>query len=422
MKLRFFNLIACISSLTALCLHTSDAEAIFASVKSTGMAATSISYPLDSMAAAYNPAGIASVGDRFDVEIGWVHNTGHAILKGNRAPVPAGVFVNGRYNGMENKCVYPAALGICKTWNLNCDWAIAGGLIIYNRNYQKTTYSRVIPLFGTSKPGLEYVNQTISPVIAVKWRDTHTIAISANCQLERLKVNGLQRFDVITRSESPGHVTNRGYGYSNGWGFTVGYFGQLTDRLMVGATYQPQTHMRRIQKYRGFLADNGKFDIPQKIGAGIAYRILPCVVLAFDVEHINWKPVRAFGNKFPNEERLGGKNGSGFGFKNQMFYRVGAEWQIDDCWTVRLGFRHANTPVRRSQTAVNALSLDTVESFLTAGTTWAFNACNEVSLVAAYGFEKTIHGKGSIPAAFGGGEADIHEQKFAIALAWGKKF
>ena len=422
MKLRFLNLIACISSLTALCTHSSTAEAIFASVKSTGMAATSISHPLDSMSAAYNPAGIASVGDRFDVELGWVHDTGHATVVGNQAPIPPPLTINGTTNGMRTKCVYPVAFGISKTWNVNCDWDIAGGLIMYNRNYQKTTYSRVLPLFGTSKPGLEYLNQTISTTVAIKWRDTHTIAISANCQLERLKVNGLQQFDIIQRSEFPGHVTNRGYGYANGWGFTVGYFGQLTDCLSVGATYQPQTKMSRIEKYKGFLANHGRLDVPRKIGAGIAYRILPCLVAAFDVEHIHWKPVRALSNNFPNEERLGGKLGSGFGFKDQWYYRGGLEWQINDAFAARIGFRHANTPIKRSQTAVNALSLDNVEDFLTVGGTWAFNPCNEFSIVYGYGFEKTIHGKNSIPAAFGGGEVTIHEQKYALAIAWGAKF
>lgn len=422
MKLRFLNQIACMSALAALCMHSSTAEAIFASVKSTGMAATSISYPLDSMAAAYNPAGIASVGDRFDVEIGWVHNTGHASVSGNRVPIRPPLTINGTTNGMRNKCVYPIAFGIAKTLNINCDWDVAGGLMMYNRNYQKTTYSRVLPLFGTSKPGLEYLNQTISATFALKWRDTHTIAISVNSQLERLKVNGLQNFDNLARSEFPGHVTNRGYGYANGWGFTLGYFGQLTDRLSVGATYQPKTRMSRIEKYKGFLAERGRLDVPEKIGAGIAYRITPCITAAFDVEYIHWKPVRALSNNFPNAEELGGKLGAGFGFKDQWYYRTGIEWKITESIAARIGFRHANTPIKRSQTAVNVLSLDCVEDFITVGGTYALNPCNEFSFVYAYGFEKTIKGKHSVPASFGGGEVNIHEQKYALAIAWGAKF
>ena len=417
MKLRIMKLIACIGSFTALCLHTSSAEAIFASVKSTGMAATSISYPVDSLAGAYNPAGIASVGDRFDLEAGWVHDTGEAHVHDNLSPL-----VNGNYEGMKNKNVFPAGFGISKTWNIDCDWDIAAGLVLYNRNYQKTTYKKNLVLFGTSKPGLEYVNETLSPIIAIKWCDSHTLGVSANFQIERIKVNGLENFDNIFRSVAPGHVTNRGYGYANGWGVTIGYYGQITNELSIGVTYQPETTMSRIEKYKGFLAERGRLNIPRKIGAGIAYRILPCLVFAFDVEQIRWKPIRALSNMFPSAVRLGAKNGAGFGFRDQWYYRFGIEWQIDECWTARIGFRHANTPVKKSQTAVNLLTLDTVENFITAGATWAVNGCNEISIVGAYGFENEVKGKNSIPLAFGGGEVNIKEQKYAIGLAWGWKF
>lgn len=424
MKLRFFNLIACLSSLTALCLHTSSAEAIFASVKSTGMAATSISYPLDSLAGAYNPAGIASVGDRFDLEGGWVNNSGSADVHGNlnRLGQPNDL-VNGHYDGMDQKNTFPFGFGLTKTWNIDCDWDIATGVILYNRNYQKTTYKKPLVLFGTTKPGLEYLHETVSPIIAIKWCDSHTLGISANYQIERIKVNGIQNFDNPLLSIAPGHVTNRGYGYATGWGVTVGYFGQITDNISIGATYQPETTMSRINKYKGFLAEKGRLNIPRKIGAGIAYRIMPCVVIAFDVEQIQWKNIRPLSNHFPaGNARLGSKNGPGFGFSNQWYYRVGIEWEIDECWTARIGYRHAETPVKNSQTAVNILTLDTVEDFITAGATWQLNECNEISFVGAYGFENSVKGHHSIPADFGGGEVNLKEQKYALGLAWGWKF
>jgi long-chain fatty acid transport protein len=323
---------------------------------------------------------------------------------------------------MKTKDIYPAGFGLSKTWHINCDWNIAAGLILYNRNYQKTTYGRPIPLFGTSKPGLEYLHETISPIIAVQIYDSHTIGISANLQIERIKVNGLENFDNIFRSVDPGHVTNRGYGYAHGWGVTVGYFGQLTDELSIGLTYQPKTKMSRITKYSGFLAERGRLDVPRKIGAGIAYHFTPCLVMAFDVEQIQWEKVKALSNDFPAPMRLGSSMGPGFGFINQWYYRVGLEWKFEECWTARIGFRHARTPVRKSQTAVNILTLDLVEDFITAGATWDLNCCNEISILGAYGFENTLKGKNSIPISFGGGEVNLKEQKFAIGVAWGWKY
>ena len=51
--------------------------------------------------------------------------------------------------------------------------------------------------------------------------------------------------------------------------------------------------MSKFQKYKGFLGGNGRLNIPQKIGAGVAWRFLPCATIAFDVEYINWRRVKA---------------------------------------------------------------------------------------------------------------------------------
>lgn len=429
MKLRILNFLACVGMTAALCVHSSSAEAIFASIKSTGMAATCISYPLDSLVGAYNPAGMVDVGDRFDVEAAWVRDTGRATIHGNRSPFAP--LVNGSYDGMRTKDAYPVGFGFNKVF-CRCDWEFSAGLVVYNRNYQKTTYTKPFVLLGTSNLGLEYINETISPCFAVKFLKRHSFGLSVNYQVERVKVNGVQNFDhpalpppLPQGSVAPGHVTNRGYNYATGWGVTLGYRGEICDGLFIGATYQPETAMTRLDKYKGFLANRGRLNIPRKIGAGISYRVIPCLVVAFDVEHIQWSKIRALHNPLIHDgsiEPLGSKNGPGFGFRDQWYYRVGADWQITECISARIGFRHANTPIRRTQTAVNLLTLDNVENFITFGGTYCLNCRHEFSALFAYGFEKKIKGHNSIPAPFGGGNADIKEQKYALGLAYGWKF
>ena len=420
MNLHFFKRLTCLG-IVALCMQFSTVEAIFASVKSTGKAATCIADPEDSLVGAYNPAGIIGVGDRFDAEGGWLRNYGTARVSGNLSPLAA--LVNGNFQGMRTHDVYPGSFGITKAFCL-CNFEVSAGVVFYNRNYQKTTYNKAFVLLGTSHLGLEYLNQTLSPILAVRICDRHSFGISANYQVERVKVNGIENFDNALFSNHPGRVTNKGYSWSTGLGVTIGYWGQLTDCLSVGLTYQPETFMHHLGKYKGFLAQHGKLNIPPKYGAGIAYRILPCVIVAFDVEYIQWDHIKALHNKLLHHgvlEKLGTRNGPGFGFRNQTYYRVGAEWQINDCWAVRAGFRHANSPVRRSQTTVNLLSIDCVEDFVTVGATWAWR-CHEISGLFAWGFQKNIHGRNVIPPLFGGGNVRLKEQKYALGLAWGWNF
>ncbi len=74
MKSQYFKLLSCFGLVASFCMQSATAEAIYASVKATGMAATCVAYPLDTLVVAYNPAGITDVGDRIDLEGGWVHS------------------------------------------------------------------------------------------------------------------------------------------------------------------------------------------------------------------------------------------------------------------------------------------------------------------------------------------------------------
>lgn len=433
MKFRNLKMLASLGLYASVCLSTNEAEAILASVKSTGMAATAIAHPLDALAGAYNPAGITEVGDRVDGSVYWVYGEGRATVSGN--PIPA---VNASSNAMRTKNTYAGDFGITKSFctEVCCqevEWAL--GLVVYDRNYQKTTFNTSLPLFGTSHAGLEYAHVTVAPILAVKINECHSLGIAFNIQLERLKVNGLERlasplanpaFGGLPASVSPDNVTNRGYNYASGFTPTIGWLWHINDALSFGLTYQPKTKMTKMKKYSGFLAQHGRLDVPQKIGAGIAWNFIPCATVAFDVEHIDWVQVKALKNDVTNDDgtlnQLGSNDGPGFGFRNQMYYRVGIEYELNECLTLRAGYRWVRIPFKKSAAPTNMLLVDTVESFITTGLTWNYDECNEISALFAYGFEKKVKGTDSIPLSFGGGSVELKEQKFACGLSWGYKY
>ncbi len=409
----FLGLVSCLS------LTTSNAHAILASIKTTGMAATGIAYPQDAEAAAFNPAGMVDVGDRIDVGFAVVRDSRKARISGNLSRLPG---VNGKFDATHG-CHYSFSgdLGINKMVGCNMSF----GIVIYNRNYNKTKYKHALPLFGTSQVGMEYVHETISPTFAIKFCDKHNFGVSLNYMIQRLWVQGLQNFDNALFSKYPGNVTNRRYNYSQGVSFTLGYRCQVSCNFSVGVTYQPKTYMHRFKKYKGFLAGKGRLNIPQKIGAGFAWRFLPCATIAFDVEYINWKRIKALHRPLQENliaNKLGSAHGSGFGFRDQWYYRVGVDYDLTECLTVRAGFRHTNTPIRRSQTAVNALTVDTVEDFITLGATYNINCCSEISVLYAHGFNHKVRGKNSIPRSFGFGEADLKQYTDVFGIALGYKY
>lgn len=450
--MRLLNLkkLACLGLLASLGL-SSHAEAFIAGAKATGMAATGIAYPQDAYAGAYNPAGIVEVGDRIDFGFDWIQDRGHIRGKGNidtttGLPNP---LVNRKFDAFKTKDVYNGDFGINKTFcteicGNNVSWAV--GLVGYNRDYQKTSYTERIVLLGNpqppvngTNPGLEYLHETFSPVFAMRLNDCISFGVSVDVHVQRAKVNGLQNFaqsGVIPQlprfSLYPNHVTNKGYDYSSGIGATLGARWQISDYLAVGVTYRTKAKMSHFHKYKGFLAERGLLCVPQKVGGGIAWRFLPCATLAFDVEWIDWSQIKALHNPlinkrqdpnvFPFLTKLGSEHGPGFGFRNQTFYRVGIDYAVNDCLTVRAGYRYGNSPVRRTQTAVNVLTCDTVESILTVGATYNYNCCAEVTVFYAYGFSHKIKGKNSIPAFLGGGNIDLVESKDALGISVGYIF
>jgi long-chain fatty acid transport protein len=415
MKLRNFSIIASLGLMASLCLTPTAAEGVLASVKSIGMAAAVIAYPQDAEAAAYNPAGMADVGDRVDIGVEWARESRrHARVHGNLSPVG----VNGGFHAARTRDFYNADFGINK--QLPCNATI--GFVLYNRNFNKTTYKNPFPLLGTTKLGLEYVHETMSTTFAIKVWEKHNFGISLNHMIQRLKVNGIQNFDNPLFSSHPGHVTNREYSYAHGWGYTLGYRGQLCNWLSVGVTFQPRTHMSRFTKYSGFMAQRGRVDIPRKIGAGIAIRFLPCATVAFDYENIQWTRVKALNNPLASNlivDKLGTSHGSGFGFHDQNYYRLGVDYDLYSDLTIRAGYRHANTPTRRTQTAVNLLLVDTIEDYITLGATYSLPCCQEISIVYAHGFNHKVKGRNSIPLTLGGGNVDLDEDNNVLGLSWG---
>lgn len=433
---------------------SAPAEAVIGSVKTFGMAATGVAYPQDAQAAMFNPAGAVEIGNRIDAGFEWVRENGHATIKDNilnSIPIPrvqAGIGgqINGKFHSFRTKDLYNGDFGINYRLGACDEWAV--GLVAFNRNFVKTTYSEPLVLFGTSNAGLEYLNETVAGVIAYKLNECHNFGLTVNCQIERLKVNGLEKFNFpnpftgAARTVHPGHVSNKGYNWSVGWGVTLGWLWHITDDLTFGATYQPKTTMPKLKKYDGFVA-GGRIDVPSMWSVGIAYKYCDRGTVAFDVQQYLWNDVRALNNPLEHNgvvEPLGAKNGPGFGFKDQTFYRLGIDYMVTCDLTVRAGYRYGDDPFGASQTAVNVLTNDSVQHYITAGASYRPTCALELSTFAAWGFENTIKGKNSIPEGqpvspllpnppfpynpngLGGGNVDLTESKFILGVSVGYDF
>lgn len=407
-----------------LCTPSPYLSAFTAGSKAAGMASTGIAYPQDAYAGAFNPAGSVSVGDRFDIGGSLLRNHGQAKVNTKYSPANN---PNGTFNAFRSPNLYTIDFGVNKNFftkihECGFNWSL--GLVLYNRAIQKTTY-KTLPLLGRSKLGLEYVHETISPLLSVQLTEEHAIGISLDVHIQRLKANGLEQFDHDLFSTSPSHVTNKGYAYSSGVGITVGWKWQPYEDLTFGVTYRPKTNMSKLHKYKGLIPQGGLLAIPERWGVGLAYQFFCCATLAFDVEWVNWQKIPSVHNPFMYKGEVnvfGSKDGPALGFRNQTIYRIGIDYAFNEFWIFRAGFRHGKTFVRKTETVLNSLLCNTYENVATAGFTFTLNGCNELSVFYAHAFKNTIHGKESIPTNLGSGNVNLSQSSNSLGITWGYLF
>ena len=389
-------------------------------IKAKGMAGVSIALPQDALAAANNPAGMVLVGDRLDLGLDWFRPIRNADIVGSGAPG-----ATGSYDANDKKNFLIPEFGYNKMINPNMSF----GVSVYGNGGMNTSYTKPIPLFqGTSNTnaGIDLSQLFIAPTFAMKLNSSNAIGVSLNFAYQRFKATGLKGFANPMFSSSPSNVTDNGYDSATGWGVKVGWNGQVTPDLSLGVTYQSKTSMGKLDKYKGLFAEQGGFDIPENYGAGFAWKAMPGWTVAGDYKHISYSKVAAVGNSvnclFAGTCQLGSGNGAGFGWKDMDVYKLGVSYEYSKDLTLRAGYSYGKQPIPTSQTLFNMLAPAVNNDHLTLGATWTLANKAELSFAYMHAFDNTVSGSNSIPAGFGGGNANLKMYQDSLGVAYGMKF
>jgi long-chain fatty acid transport protein len=184
--------------------------------------------------------------------------------------------------------------------------------------------------------------------------------------------------------------------------------------------------MGKFDKYKGLFAEQGGFDIPENYGVGVAWKAMPALTLAADIQRINYGDVASVGNTidclFAGACQLGANNGAGFGWQNTTVYKLGVSYEMSQSLTLRGGYATLKQPIPQSQTFINILAPGVVEQHLTLGGTWTLPNKSEVTVAYMHAMENKVNGSGSIPAALGGGEANLRMSEDSLGIGWGMRF
>jgi long-chain fatty acid transport protein len=349
----------------------------------------------------------------------------------------------------------------------------AVGLAVYGNGGMNATYDQSIfgprtdqtgaPLkpdgsaFGANT-GIDFSQLFIAPSASMKLNENHAIGASLNLVYQRITVNGVGGFAPFSRDAA--NLSDRDYDSSTGAGISLGWQGKLSSTVSAGLAYRSVTKMSKFDNYRGLLAEQGDFDIPSMITAGVSIQATPKTTFAIDVARINYTDVKSISNKnntgslqgqligqalgqIPRGTPLqgpllGDDDGAGFGWKDQNVIKVGVKHQLNNKLTLMGGWNHGKAPIGEDQTAFNVLAPATVEDHLTLGLDVKLTNKSKLTVSYMHAFENEVKGnpaqtaQGPVsPGAFipvgphpiaNASPANIKMYQDAIGIAYTKSF
>lgn len=463
--------------------------------KSTGMGGVGIALPQDAIVNATNPSGMSWLGSsRVDAGVmlfnprrdGSLNATGldgdgpgpyqgsassdtsgatlflvpnaGFVLNTSNISMGLSIFANGGMNTRYNTNIFTNAFGSAIGNSSNAVFGPAGGFAAALEGGfgvpAATIDASLMQLFGgPTGPalGVNLAQLIIAPSVSTKLGSNHSLGASLLVGYQRFRAYGLGLFTGL--SADPSHVSNKGDDDAWGAGVRLGWTGQLTSNLTVGATASSKIYMQEFDRYKGLFAEQGDFDIPANFGVGIAFKPNSKTTIAFDVQRILYGDVPSIANAGPTADEflggltqalsggtvscaaigvttcklLGNDDGYGFGWDDVTVYKLGVDYDISTQWTVRAGFNYGESPIADSQNLFNIIAPGVVEKHATVGFTFRPDASSEISFAYMHAFRKDqsytytnpITAAGFGPQSY---SADIGMSQNAVELSYGVKF
>jgi long-chain fatty acid transport protein len=361
-----------------------------------GMAGAGIGLSLSALTGANNPGALVFVGSRYDIGLSVFNPNREYTVTGNPTGPPAFGLMPGTVESDSKVFVIPA-LGA--NWLLNEQTSI--GVSLYanggmNTNYPTNTY------FGSSPAGVDLNQIFLSAVISRKLVEKHSVGASVVLSYQRFKAEGFEAFGMFSSDATK--LTNNSYDNSFGYGFKLGYLGNLNEYFSIGAAYQTKMFMSKFENYAGLFAEQGKFNIPASWTAGIVVKPSAGLDIALDVQQVFYSGIPAVANPFnpANFQQgilLGDDKGSGFGWEDMTVVKGGLQYGLQNGLTLRAGYSYGKQPIPETEVLFNIVAPGVIEQHATVGFTKKLGGRKELTLAIMHGFSNSVTGTNPLDPA-----------------------
>lgn len=354
--------------------------------RQNALGGTGVADSRDAMALALNPAGIVGLDEQVQAGIALFMP-----FRGYEATGP-GFVAPGDVSSEANLFVIPNL-----AYTRPIDEVSSWGVTLYGNGGMNTTFD---PLYNPAcgggngvycggRTGVDLMQAFMSIGYARSF-GAFKIGIAPTLAVQRFKADGLAAY--MPYSSDPASLTNNGYDYSYGGGIRGGIEWAVMPGLRIGLSGQTKMYMTKFSSYSGLFAEQGSFDIPASVTAGVAIDVMPNLTFMFDYQHIFYGGVAAVSNSSQAMQPLGSDGGPGFGWHDVNVYKFGAEWRANETWTWRVGYAYAENPVQSADVTLNILAPGVVSNHFTAGGSYALSKMDTLEFAGTYVPEATVSG------------------------------
>lgn len=239
---------------------------------------------------------------------------------------------------------------------------------------------------GTGPIYSQYSVMQIAPAVVFDVTDELSVSFSP-----LLDIGSAQIDPALFATPTPLYPTGTHSSQTWGAGFSLGAYYE-TDVWGWGASYKSQQWFQpyHFNTLTGALLPQVvdlNLDLPAIVSVGTSYRGIDGVLLAADLRYLDYNSTAGFGDSGFTAGAL-----NGVGLQSIFAASLGAQLQVTDAMTVRMGYSWSENPVTSAQVTANVASPLVIQNMLSAGATYEVTKDFSLSLAYTHAFENSVSG------------------------------
>jgi long-chain fatty acid transport protein len=378
------------------------------------MGGAGVAAPLDAATIVSNPAGLPALGRRADLAGTYFQPT---VEYDAQSASPSSPIASGATIDSDRGASYIPFVGF--VWPAAEDVTL--GVAAVGVSGMGVDYAT--DLYG-GKTFTSYMNMRLAPAASYRLAKGLTAGAAVNLMYAAME------YEVAGGMGMRPRDTQGSFGY----GATLGVQYAPVEMVTLGLAYESKSFFQDFQwtiaPHQVFDPGSGTmvpvpggdeklaFDQPQSVTVGASARPIPALLVAADVQWINWSDTNGENQpEFATNPQMTGAKAWNMNWSDQVVLKIGAEWAATSALKLRAGYDYGKMPLDAARAFENIAFPAIAEHHVTVGAGYAFGGLT-VNAAAMYVPEATLTGSNAAEQGIGSYTTKMSQLAFDLGVAY----